>query len=482
MTPRRVVRKTKIVATLGPACDDLGVLRRMIEAGMNVARLNFSHGNHAEHKRRLDGVRAASRELDIPVAAMLDTKGAQIRTGSVEDGAVQLSEGSAFTLYAEADRLGDASGVSISYPGLVRDVHPGDAVLMDDGKLELRVERTDDQSIHTRVVTGGELSNHKGLNVPGIELLLDAMNDANRADLQFAVDHDIDYIAASFIRRPSDVAEIRAFLAERGASTPIIAKIESAEGLRNLDAIVAVADGVMVARGDLGVELPPQQVPVIQKRIIRTTVGNGKPVITATQMLDSMERNPRPTRAEASDVANAILDGTSAVMLSGETARGRYPVQAVRTMSDLALQAEQHLDEYGYLQRIRYDPTAAVTEAISQAAITMAKHLHAAAIFTLTESGFTSRSISKYRPDCPIVAITSAPDVVRRLAMNWGVSATLYRGDPSDESKVSWGIRWARERGIVEPGDLVVATAGISSEAGSTNMVRLLTVREDADA
>jgi pyruvate kinase len=286
----------------------------------------------------------------------------------------------------------------------------------------------------------------------------------------------MDYVAASFVRSPGDVLAIRSFLQERGATTPIIAKIEAREAVARLDEIVAIADGIMVARGDLGVELSPQEVPVAQKRIIRTTVGSGKPVITATQMLDSMERNPRPTRAEASDVANAILDGTSAVMLSGETARGRYPVLAVRTMSELALGAEASLAEYGYLQQIRPHPTAVVTEAISQAAITMARHLRASAILTLTESGFTSRSISKYRPDCPILAVTMSPEVVRRLAMNWGVTATLFHDHPTDEQKIEFGLRWARERGHVAAGDLVVCTAGTSTETGSTNMIRIVTV------
>jgi len=476
MSARRVIRKTKIVATIGPACDDLEILKAMIRAGMNVARLNFSHEDHPAHERRLERIRRACAELSANVATMIDTKGGEIRTGSVEGGQVALVEGTPFTLYAAADRLGDASGVSISYPGLVQEVRPGSPILIDDGKLELRVEALEDHAIRCVVVTGGPLSNHKGLNVPGTSILLDAMSDANRADLQFAVEHEMDYIAASFVRSAADVLEIRRFVEERGASIPIIAKIENEEGLKNLEQIVVTADGTMVARGDLGVQLPPQQVPVIQKRIIRATVSNGKPSITATQMLDSMERNPRPTRAEASDVANAILDGSSAVMLSGETARGRYPVQAVRTMSDLALQAEASLDEYGYLQRIQPNPTAAVTEAISQAAITMANHLGAAAILTLTESGFTSRSISKYRPRCPILAITSAPDVVRRLAMNWGVTALLHEGEASDEERVRFGVAWARAQGVVVPGDLVVATGGASGLTGSTNTLRIVTV------
>jgi pyruvate kinase len=472
------IRKTKIVATIGPACDDLEILKRMIQAGMNVARLNFSHENHAAHARRLELVRRAADELGVPVATMLDTKGAQIRTGSVENAAVTLADGSDFTLWA-GDKLGGPRGVSVSYPGLANDVKPGATILIDDGKLELKVESMSPGAVHCRVVHGGELTNHKGVNVPGTSLLIEAMDDANRADLQFAIEHEMEYVAASFVRSADDVREIQSFLAERGASTPVIAKVETREALTRLDEIVATAAGIMVARGDLGVELPPQEVPVAQKRIIRTTVGSGKAVITATQMLDSMERNPRPTRAEASDVANAILDGTSAVMLSGETARGRYPVLAVRTMSELALGAEASLAEYGYLQQIRSHPTELVTEAISQAAITMARHLKARAILTLTESGFTSRSISKYRPDCPILAVTMSRQVVRRLALNWGVTATLYQGDPADDRKIAYGLRWARERGYVSPGDTVVCTAGTSTQTGSTNMIRISTVPAD---
>jgi pyruvate kinase len=450
----------------------------MIQAGMNVARLNFSHENHVAHGRRLELARRASDELGVPIAAMLDTKGAQIRTGSVENGGVTLSDGDPFTLWS-GDELGDAQGVSVSYPGLANDVRAGATVLIDDGKIELRVEAVEPGAVRCRVVHGGPLTNHKGVNLPGTAVLVEAMDDANRADLQFAVDHEMDYIAASFVRNADDVRQIQTFLADRGASTPVIAKVETREALSRLDEIVATAAGIMVARGDLGVELLPQEVPVAQKRIIRATVGNGKPVITATQMLDSMERNPRPTRAEASDVANAILDGTSAVMLSGETARGRYPVLAVRTMSELALGAEASLAEYGYLQQIQSRSTEVVTEAISQAAITMARHLKARAILTLTESGFTSRSISKYRPDCPILAVTMSRQVVRRLAMNWGVTATLYAGDPADEKKIEFGLRWARARGYVEPGDTVVCTAGTSTQTGSTNMIRIARVPAD---
>ena len=477
MTPpaRSPLRKTKIVATVGPACDDVDTLVRMIEAGMNVARLNFSHEDHARHAQRLDRVRSAARSAGAYIATMLDTKGAEVRTGTVEEETV-LETGASFRLLA-ADALGTTEGASISYPNLVNELEPGTAVLIDDGRIELRVEGATPGALECRVVRGGPLGSHKGINVPDTPLLLDGLNEVNQSDLQFAIDHGIDYIAASFMQRADDVEGIRQFLAARGgAHIPIIAKIENREGLRNLEEIVATADGTMVARGDLGVEIGAAAVPVEQKRIIRRTVGNGKPAITATEMLDSMERNPQPTRAEASDVANAILDGSSAVMLSGETARGRYPVDAVRTMSELALGAEPSLREYGYLQQIQPHPTAIVVEAVSQAANSMANHLAAPAIITLTESGFTSRQISKYRPRCPILAVTSTPDVARRLAMNWGVNATCAESAQDDDQMLAHGIEWARARGIVASGDVVVVTAGISHTSGSTSSIRVATV------
>ena len=476
MTPtRRTIRKTKIVATIGPSCADIETLVRMIEAGMNVARFNFSHGSHSEHARQLERVRTASARVGVPVAMMLDTKGAEIRTGRVEGDSVDLPTQSVFRLYS-TERLGNAHGVSVSYPDLIRQVEPGRTILLNDGRLELLVETVEDNALVCRTVRGGELTTHRGINIPGQRIPVDGLDAANQADLEFAVAHDMDYVAASFIQHADDVNDIRRFLMSLGASIPIMAKIENAEGLKHLESIVDVADGTMVARGDLGVELQPADVPAVQKRIIRTTVSSGKPTITATQMLDSMERNRKPTRAEASDVANAVLDGSSAVMLSGETARGFYPIEAVCTMSELALGAEASLRDYGYLQQIDPHPTAIVTEAIGQAAITMANHLRATAIVTLTESGFTSRQISKYRPFCPIVAVTSSPKVVRRLAMNWDVTATLYDGDPADDKKIAAGIEWARDQEIVMAGDIVVATAGISSEVGSTNMVRIVHV------
>jgi pyruvate kinase len=473
MVLSRLLRKTKVIATIGPACDDERTIAAMIEAGMNVARLNLSHGTLDEHRERIRRLRHASEALSANVAVMLDTKGIEIRTGAVRNGSIELVEGTPFTLYVK-DEPGDADGVAISYKRLPREVRLGSSVLMDDGRIELRVVSLDDESIQCRVVRGGELGNRVGVNVPDVTLSVGVMDEENRRDLRFAAENDVDYVAASFVSRGEDVAEMRVFLESLGSDLPIIAKIENREGVANLEEIVAMADGTMVARGDLGVELAVEEVPLVQKRIIRTTVMSGKPVITATQMLDSMERSSRPTRAEASDVANAILDGTSAVMLSGETARGRYPVEAVRTMASLAQKAEASLRDYGDLQQILPEPGNEVTEAVAQAAITMARHLGAAAILTLTESGVTSRSISKYRPDCPILAITTSPQVVRRLALNWGVSAMLYEGARDDEAEIHYGLERVRELGCARPGDVVVATAGISGETGSTNLIRVV--------
>ena len=444
---------------------------------MNVARMNFSHSTHAEHRKHLGWIREAAQELSKNVGVMLDTKGVEIRTGRIEGGELYLTTGQPFSLHTDG-RVGDATGVSQSYPELCNELTEGSAVLVDDGVIELRVRSIEEGVIHCEVTRGGRLGDRKGVNLPGTSLSRTLMSTENRDDLLFAVEHDIDYVAASFVRSAADVLEIRQVLAERGAQIPVLAKIENAEGVENLEEIVGVADGIMVARGDLGVEIPVQEVPMIQKKIIRTTVTAGKPVITATQMLDSMQRNPIPTRAEVSDVANAILDGTSAVMLSAETAIGSYPVETVRTMSALALEAEATLQEYGYLQKILPAPAHVVTEAVAQAAITMANHLEAAALIVLTESGFTARSISKYRPDCPILAISAWPDVVRRLSMNWGVTGVLCDTPETDETKIAFGVRHGREIGCIEAGDVVVATGGLHERTGSTNMIRVVTVDE----
>jgi pyruvate kinase len=473
----RDVRKTKLVATIGPACDGLDTIKAMIHAGMNVARLNFSHDSHVEHRKRLELVREAARELGANVAVMLDTKGVKIRTGRLAGGVARLVTGDPFSLFTDG-RVGDARGAAVSYAELPDEVMPGSKILIDDGVIELQVESVSTGEIRCRITRGGNLADRKGVNLPGTFLGMPAMTPENRADLVFAVENGVDYIAASFVRGRDDVRDIRQVLTEHGASIPIIAKIEAAVAVQNLDEIVAEADGTMVARGDLGVEIPLQEVPLTQKKIIRTTVMNGKPVITATQMLDSMRSSPLPTRAEVSDVANAILDGTSAVMLSNETAAGKYPVEAVRTMASLALEAEKGLREYGHLQQVTAARTHEVTEAICQAAITMANHLKAAAIIALTESGRTARWISKYRPRCPILGVSPSPAVVRAFAMNWGVTGVLLATESGtdDDAVIDAAVRRARELGIVATGDVCVVTAGRSRETGSTNLIRVVSV------
>lgn len=468
-------RKTKVIATLGPACDDVETLVEMIGAGMNVARLNFSHGSPEEHEARLARLGQAIEKTGRMVATMLDTRGIEIRVGEVENGLIDLEPGASFCFSPEGSD-DSRPGVSVSYAGLARAVVPGDPILIDDGTIELAVEQVDGEVVVCRVERGGPLRSRKGVNLPHTELQFGSMGVENEEDLVFAAEHDMDYVAASFVRNASDVQELRDVLARNGSDIPILAKIESRAGVRNLEEIVASANGTMVARGDLGVELPVEEVPSVQKQIIRTTVMNGKPVITATQMLDSMERNPRPTRAEASDVANAIFDGTSAVMLSGETAVGLHPVESVATIAKLALRAEASLSEYGHLQNVRPDPENEVNEAVAQAANTMAAHLNAAAIITLTESGFTSRMISKYRPPCPILAVTASRAVERRLCMNWGITALRYDDAGGDEYKIAFATERAQELGYVEAGDIVIVTAGLSAKSGSTDMIRVLTV------
>jgi pyruvate kinase len=479
MSDRPQIRKTKIVATIGPASDAPETLQAMIRAGMNVARLNLSHGNFAEHAARLERIRQAAAEVGTNIAIMIDTRGIEIRTGRLVDDYVELKPGSAFCLYTQT-RNGDAEGVSVSYRRLDEEVRPGVPILLDDGAIELEVKEVVPGAIHCRVVHGGILRANKSVNLPDTELSLAAVSPEHRDDvvkeMSFAVDHDVDYIAASFVQNADDLDRMREIMAERGVRIPIIAKIENKAGVQNLEQIVEAADGVMVARGDLGVELPLADVPGAQKKIIRITVSNGKPVITATQMLASMEFNPKPTRAEASDVANAILDGSSAVMLSGETAMGKYPVAAVRTMAALALRAEASLGEYGYLQKIRRYPANLVNEAVALAAANMARELDAAAIFSLTETGFTSRLISKHRPECPILAITASRTQVRRLCLNWGVLPMLYDGERSDDAKIDFAIARGRELGYVQAGDVVVATAGHSQKAGGTDRLRVITL------
>jgi len=477
MPNRLRTRRTKIVATIGPASDAPETLAAMLRAGMNVARLNLSHGSFDEHKARVTRIRAAAEAVGVQVAIMIDTRGIEIRTGPVADGVVELQSGETFSLFTDK-RMGDVQAVSVSYQRLPREVNPGETVLLDDGAMELQVLATTEREVRCRVVVGGLLRASKGVNLPGSQLSVTAVDPEHRDDvvreLTFAAENDVEYIAASFIQSADEVHRMREILLERGVEIPIIAKIENRAGVANLESIVLAADGVMVARGDLGVELPLADVPSTQKKIIRTTVSNGKPVITATQMLASMERNPKPTRAEASDVANAILDGSSAVMLSGETAAGDYPVEAVRIMAELAVRAEASLREYGWLQQTLPHPSNVVTEAVAHSAVRMAAQLNATAILSLTETGFTSRLISKHRPECQILAVTASLKVARRLSLNWGVVPVLYDAGISDDEKIALAVRVAREWGLVQSGDLMIATWGHTQSAGGTDAIRVL--------
>jgi len=479
MTEKPRFRRTKIIATVGPACDDVEILTGMIKNGMNVARLNLSHGNFEEHANRVQRIREAAKAADVRVAIMIDTRGIEVRTGTLKNGSVALDRGADFTLRTDGQQ-GDETGVSVSYPKLPAEVSAGDVILLDDGAIELEATSTNDDEISCRVVHGGILGNTKGINLPDTDLSLTAVGPENRAEflreIEFAAANDVDYIAASFIQSEQDIAQMRAVLAKFDIDTPIIAKIENKAGVNNMDAIIEAADGMMVARGDLGVELPFGEVPGMQKKMIRSTVRAGKPVITATQMLASMESNPRPTRAEASDVTNAILDGTSAIMLSGETAAGKYPVEAVKTMHSLALTAEVCLAEYGYLQKIPFHSINLVNETISGAATAMARDLEAVAIVSLSETGFSSRLVSKHRPECPIITITSSEKVARRLSMNWGVTALVYRGKKGDKSKIKFATKRIKAMGYAKPGDSIVVTAGHTQLKGGTDMIRIITL------
>jgi pyruvate kinase len=479
MSQNNYLRKTKIVATIGPACSSREKLAEMLDAGMNVARLNLSHGTFAGHSELIKRIREVARGLGQHIAIMIDTRGVEIRTGMLADRKAELERGAQFLLFTD-EREGDERGVSITYANLPHEVQVGQPILLDDGAIELEITATTDTEIICKVVHGGTLGERKSINLPETRLKLATANPESRDDvkkeLDFASANDIDYIAASFVQSADDIRTMREILQDNGMQIPIIAKIENKSGINNLDEIVKEADGVMVARGDLGVELPFGEVPEAQKRMIHTTVMNGKPVITATQMLASMENNPKPTRAEASDVANAILDGSSAIMLSGETATGKYPVEAVKTMHNLAQRTESCLEEFGYLQKILPNPSNVVTEAVSQAVVTMVKQLNAAAVFSLTDTGFTSRLISRHRPECPIFALTGSETVARRLSMNWGVSALLCEPGCGDQQRISYGVERARELGFVDSGDVIVATWGYKHSAGGTDMIRVLQV------
>ena len=469
-----LMRKTKIICTLGPASSDEATLRRMMEAGMDVARFNFSHGTHEEHLERYRLVDRLREERDLPIGTMLDTKGPEIRLGVFEEGAVVLQPGAHFILTPE-QVPGTVERSHITYGGLGRDLRPGSRVLIDDGLIELVVDYvTEKGEIHTTVRSGGRVSNRKGVNVPGIHLSLPFLSEADKQDLLFGIETGFDFVAASFVRTAEDVGEMRRFLEEHdGRRMKIIAKIENAEGVENIDEILRISDGVMVARGDMGVEIPLEDVPIHQKSLIKKAYMAGKHVITATQMLESMSNNPRPTRAEASDVANAIYDGTSAIMLSGESAAGKYPVEAVATMATIARRTEQDIDYRRRFYSHDYHPDD-VTNAISHATCTSAYDLNAAAIISVTQSGQTARMCSRFRPGVPIIACTTSKEVFRQLSLAWGVTPIIIQMKTSTDELFDAAVEAAMQEGLCQDGDLVVLTAGVPlGIPGTTNLLKV---------
>ena len=468
-----MMRKTKIVCTLGPATDSDGVLREMLESGMNVARFNFSHGSHEEHKRRLDALKALREELGLPVAAMLDTKGPEVRLRSFADGAVALKTGGEFTLTTR-DVAGDERICSVTYADLPGDVKPGNTILLDDGLVRLTVLETTSTDIRCRVENDGVMKNNKGVNVPGIRLSMPYMSQRDREDILFGVEQGFDFIAASFVRTAADVREIRRLLDEAGSSIQIIAKIENQEGVSNLTEILSVADGIMVARGDMGVEIDFTEIPIIQKDMIAQCVDAGKPVITATQMLDSMVENPRPTRAEITDVANAIYDGTSAIMLSGETAAGKYPVDAVKTMDAIARRTEADINYAKRMRNLTGSARLSIAAATAHAACTTALDIGADAIITVSQSGATARLVSRFRPGSTVVACLLSEQVRRQMALYWGVVPLLMPYAQNTDQLIDFAVRAAEEAGLVKQGDLVVLTAGVPvGVSGTTNMIKV---------
>ena len=467
------MRKTKIVCTLGPSTDREEVLRGMILAGMNVARFNFSHGTHPEHLARLEKLKALREELDRPVAAMLDTKGPEVRLRDFKDGKVRLTAGQEFTL-TTANILGNETRCAISYSELPEDVKHGDTILLDDGLVRLTVLETTAADVRCRVENDGAMKNNKGVNVPGIRLSMPYMSQRDREDILFGVEQGFDFIAASFVRTADDVREIRRLLDEADSSIQIIAKIENQEGVSNLAEILSVADGIMVARGDMGVEIDFTEIPIIQKDMIAQCVAAGKPVITATQMLDSMMENPRPTRAEITDVANAIYDGTSAIMLSGETAAGKYPVEAVQTMDAIALRTEADIN---YAKRMRNLPGSSrlsIAAATAHAACTTAMDIGADAILTVSQSGATARLVSRFRPGTTVVACLLSERVQRQMALYWGVVPLLMPYAQNTDQLIEFAIQAAEKAELVKQGDLVVITAGVPvGVSGTTNMIKV---------
>lgn len=471
------MRKTKIVCTMGPSTDDGKVLLELVKSGMNVARFNFSHGSHEEQQKRMELLKEVRKQCGKPVAILLDTKGPEIRTGVFEGGRVMLEQGQRFVLTGQ-EVMGTAERASVTYPRLYEDEKPGNRILIDDGLIELVVEALEGEDIICKVVNGGVISNHKGVNVPGVHINLPYMSEKDRDDILFGICQGIDFVAASFTRTKEDVLQIRKLLDENGGrDINIIAKIENAEGVENIDDIIEAADGIMIARGDMGVEVPDEDVPVIQKMIIRKVYEAGKQVITATQMLDSMMKNPRPTRAETADVANAIYDGTSAIMLSGETAAGAYPVESLQTMVRIAERTEQDID---YRKRFFMHDRKAnpdVTDAICHATCTTAHDLNARAIITVTKSGRSARMISRYRPDCDIIGCAITERVSRQLNLSWGVTPVLLEEKDEVFELFDYATEACMAKKLLAKGEVAVFTSGVPiGISGTTNMIKVTVV------
>ena len=477
------MKKTKIICTMGPNTNDRELMKQLALNGMDVARFNFSHGDYEEHMGRFKILESVREELGLPIAALLDTKGPEIRTGSLKEGKkISLKEGDIYTLTTE-EITGDDKRGFINYPGLPVDVKPGNKILIDDGLIELDVEKVQGNDIICRVKNGGELGEKKGVNVPNVSIKLPALTDKDKEDILFGIQAGFDYIAASFVRNAEAIREIKEILESHGSRMLVIAKIENAEGIENLDSILEECDGIMVARGDMGVEIPAEKVPHIQKMIIKKCNKACKPVITATQMLDSMIRNPRPTRAEVTDVANAVYDGTDAVMLSGETAMGRYPVEVVKMMAQIVEDSEKYLDYSSYRQRrVSQENQKNISNAVCYASVATAHDLGAVAIVAPSVSGFTARMLSKWRPSAAIVGLSPSMTTVRQMQLYWGVKPFHARRADSTDVLVYSSIELLKEKGIVKSGDVVVATAGVvtyasrHSPAAHTNIMRVVEV------
>ncbi|MCM1180045.1 MAG: pyruvate kinase [Clostridium sp.] len=468
------MRRTKIICTLGPATEDDAVLKELMIEGMNVARLNFSHGDHAQHERNLNRVKKLREELGLPIAALLDTKGPEIRVRNFKDGRVTLQNGQQFTLTTR-EVEGDENEVSVTYKGIVGDVKVGNTILIDDGLISMRVTDLTDTDVVCVVENGGPVSNHKGVNIPNVELSMPYVSEQDQSDIIFGIEQGFDFIAASFVRKAEDILEIREILSRHNCDfINIIAKIENMQGVENIDEIIRVSDGVMIARGDMGVEIPLEDVPSIQKMIIQKVYNAEKIVITATQMLDSMMKNPRPTRAEATDVANAIYDGTSAIMLSGETAAGLFPVEALKTMTKIAERTEADIDLVKRFNNRESLVNPDITNAIAHATCTTAMDLNASAIVTVTKSGKTARMISKYRPACPIVGCTPYENVWRQLNLSWGVLPLMVEEKNNTDDLFEHAIEQAEKMGYVEQGEITVITAGVPlGVSGTTNLIKV---------